>query len=133
LNATLPHSGVAVEWARRKIDELVEQHQQSHEEEKAVLREQTLAIALKYHQVSPFTSLVAVDQEPVRAGGELHTQRIPANAPKGSVSTVPFTGQGIRLAQTATDNRFSLLSGALFLALAVVLRVAGNALRRPTA
>ena len=132
LQASRQHKGVAVEWARRKLSELVDQHQQADAEEQASLREQALAIALAHHQVSPFTSLVAVDQEPVRAGGELNTQHIPANAPKGSVSQTPSTGQGIRLARTATDNRFSFLSGLLFLALAVVLHITGKALRRQT-
>jgi Ca-activated chloride channel family protein len=133
LQTSRQHKGVAVEWARRKLDELVDHHQQAEAEEKTQLREEALALALAHHQVSPFTSLVAVDQEPVRAGGELNTQHIPANAPKGSVSQTPSTGQGIRLAQTSTDNRFSLLSGLLFLALAIILRLAGNRLRRQQA
>lgn len=132
LETPVQHPGVAVEWARRKIADLVDQHQQAYGEEQIDLRDQALSIALAHHQVSKFTSLVAVDQIAERAGGELKTQHIPANAPKGWVNTASSSTQGIRLAQTATDNPFRLLSGVLFLIVACLLHATGTALRKRT-
>lgn len=131
LQSSSQHKGVAVEWARRKLDELVERYQQTSGEQKTSIREQALRIALAHHQVSQFTSLVAIDQAPVRSSGELNTLNIPANLPKGWVSQPPSSGQGIRLAKTATDNRFHLWMGLLWLALAVVLKLIANNLSRP--
>lgn len=130
LDNQVQHPGVAVEWARRKIADLVDQYQQTQGEEQTSLREQALSIALAHHQVSKFTSLVAVDQIAERLGEELNTRHIPANAPKGWVKTTSSSKQGIRLAQTATDNPFKLLSGALFLMVACLLYATGTALRK---
>lgn len=130
LQESVQHKGVAVEWARQKIAELVDRHQQASNENKPSLREQTLEIAMAHHQVSQFTSLIAVDQAPVRAGGELNAQRIPANAPKGWVSNASSSGQGIRLAQAATDNRWHLLLGSVLLSLALLFWLLRNFLPR---
>ena len=127
---SVQHKGVAVEWTRRKIGELVDLHQQAGIKDKAALREQVLELALAHHQVSPFTSLIAVDQEPVRAGGELETKYILSNAPKGWVSNTRTSGQGIRLAQTATDNRWHLLLGMVLLGLALLFWILGSCLPR---
>jgi Ca-activated chloride channel family protein len=121
LEKSLPHEGIAIEWARRKINELVERHQGADSESKPSIREEALELALEHHQVSKFTSLVAVDQLPERAGGLLNSKRIPANAPTGSVNQLASSGQGIRLAQTATNLPFHLMLGTTLLCLSIVL------------
>ncbi len=143
LDASIQHSGIAVEWARRKITDLVERHQQADSESQALLREEALDIALAHHQVSKFTSLVAVDALPDRAGGSLTSKRIPANLPKGwvkplaasanTLSSAVFSAtpshsptsvlshQGIHLARTATNTPYQLFLGTSLLCLALVV------------
>ena len=121
LHSTQRHKGIAVEWARRKITELVEGYQQADLETKTLLRDEALELAIAHHQVSQFTSLVAVDDIAERAGAQLDKRLIPANAPKGWVSKSPALNQGIRLAKTATNTPFNLLLGVLCLGLAFAL------------
>lgn len=121
LETTLRHEGIAVEWARRKISELVDRYQEADSETKPSIREEAIDLALAHHQVSKFTSLIAIDKTPERAGGLLKSKRIPANAPKGWVNQLSTSGQGIRLAQTATDLPFQLFIGTTLLILALLL------------
>lgn len=123
LNNALQHKGVAVEWARRKLSELVDNYQKADDEQKSTLKEEALDIALRHHQISRFTSLVAVDKFEERAGGLLKHQKIPANAPKGWVNKQARASQGIRLAQTATNLPFNLWLGLCLLSLSCLLFV----------
>jgi len=110
------HEGVAVEWARRKITALMRQHREqtgeNRKENQQAIRNEVIDLAVSHHQVSQFTSLVAVDITPVRGGGLLNTTRIPANRPKGWVDQSNPKSKGIRLAQTATDTGYKLLIGS---------------------
>ena len=121
LDNTFQHKGVAVEWARRKLSELSDSYQKANNEMKKNLKLETLDIALAHHQVSRFTSLVAVDQFQARAGGLLKHQKIPANVPKGWVNHQTRSSQGIRLAQTATDLPFNLWLGSSLLTFSCLL------------
>jgi Ca-activated chloride channel homolog len=112
--------GIAGEWARRKIDYLLEQHRESGEEGKAETREAIVSLALSHHLVSKFTSLVAVDVRPARAGGALNQQNLAANLPHGW-ALGSGKSQTIHLAQTATGLWFQIYSGLLALCLAGVL------------
>jgi len=121
LQSSVKHEGVAVEWARKKISALLEQHREgSTVEQKQHTRNEIVDIAVAHHQVSQFTSLVAVDITPVRAGGLLNSTRIPANRPKGWAGQSPSGKIGIRLASTATDAKFRLLMGLEFLLAALL-------------
>jgi Ca-activated chloride channel family protein len=121
LDTNSKHEGIAVEWARRKISELVDRFQEDNNETKPRLREEAIEIALGHHQVSKFTSLVAVDKAPVRGGALLNNKRIPVNAPKGWVNQLSKSEQGIRLAQTATNTPYQLFLGSTLLALAIMV------------
>ena len=121
LETTLRHEGIAVEWARRKISELVDRYQEADSETKPSIRNEAIELALAHHQVSKFTSLIAIDKKPERAGGLLNSKRIPANAPKGWVNQLSTSGQGIRLAQTATNTPYQLFLGSTLLALAIMI------------
>lgn len=119
------HSGIAKEWGRRKIEQLLEQHRKASGDMKTALKDQVVQLAMDHHQVSPFTSLVAVDVTPVRAGGDLVSNRIPANRPKGWQQNTQKPNN-IRLAQTATNAPFHIAAGVALL----LLSMAG--LRWPT-
>ncbi|MFT6121774.1 MAG: Ca-activated chloride channel family protein [Oleiphilaceae bacterium] len=164
LNQSVQHEGIAVEWGRRKISTLqtihdqygkygahekvkVNEHHetQSHEDYKQTLKNEIVELAVAYHQVSKFTSLVAVEVRPDvekeeaynfldnRAGGLLKTNRIPANRPKGWVGQSKVQKQGIRLAQTATDGKYRLLIGFELLLVALLFGFGIRRLQRRAA
>jgi len=143
---SVQHDGIAVEWVRRKITVLQAIHDepsdikidgnestQGHENYKQKIKNEIVDLAVAHHQVSKFTSLVAVDVTPDvekgeaynfsvnRAGGMLKTDRIPANHPKGWVGQSTVQKKGIRLAQTATDGEYRLLIGFELLLVALLL------------
>lgn len=113
-------SGISVEWARRKIMDLSQQASEMDSEGKALLRAQATQLALDHHQVSAYTSLVAVDTTPVRSGAELNSGNIPARLPKG------WQRQGgsinsYQLAQTATNAPWLTRAGLIWLAIALCI------------
>ncbi len=75
-------SGVAVLWARGKIESLMDQlHEGASEDD---VRDQVLEVALEHELVSKYTSLVAVDATPSRPDGEaLESIEVPLNLPEG--------------------------------------------------
>ena len=111
------HTGIAQEWARRKIDKLLEERRDSAGQQQNTLKEQIIDLAKQYHQVSPFTSLVAVDVTPVRAGGALRSDRIPANRPKGWQGESRSKSK-LYLAKTSTDAPAKVFLGAILILLA---------------
>ena len=63
--------GVDILWARRKIDRLTDIHNNAYtSREEDLSKQDIIGLALEYHLVSPFTSLVAVDITPVRPESE---------------------------------------------------------------
>jgi Ca-activated chloride channel family protein len=111
-----PERGIAVLFARRKIDALLADRAQ----DPAAARAAVVAVALEHHLVSPFTSLVAVDATPARPEGEaLQRADVPANLPAGA-DAVKI---GAVLPRAGTPGPLLRLLGALLLAagLAVAL------------
>lgn len=83
-------------WARQKLDTLLRQPLSAG---MTPLRQQATQLALDFHLLSPYTSLVAVDKTPVRSIEEarkLQTSSVPTRLPRGSDS------QQARYPQTAT-------------------------------
>jgi Ca-activated chloride channel family protein len=75
-------SGLSKLWARERISDLSHQIPFGDREP---LRASILALALKHHLVSDFTSLVAVDDLVVRPPGSSgHVEQAPTSAPAGS-------------------------------------------------
>jgi len=119
-----PEPGVAVLWARSKIDSLMDAGRQGAPE--TDIRDAVLDVALTHHLVSKYTSLVAVDVTPTKpVGADLASTALPGNVPEG------LTGFD-HLPRTATPAAL-LIAVGLFLLLAaahmVVLRRAGTVQR----
>ncbi|MEO8345288.1 MAG: marine proteobacterial sortase target protein [Betaproteobacteria bacterium] len=113
VNGGAPEAGVAVLWARAKIDALLDAGRQGAPE--SDIRNAVLDVALTHHLVSKYTSLVAVDVTPARAAGvESLASALPGNVPEG------LTGFD-QLPRTATPAAMLLLAGALLLLLAALL------------
>jgi len=74
--------GMGTLWARAKIAALMDTlHEGADRKE---VRGQVIAVALKHHLVSKFTSLVAVDVTPSRPKGEgVNTEAVAVNLPAG--------------------------------------------------
>ena len=109
LQSATPREGMAVYWARQKIDSLMNKQAGSAESES--LRQQIINIALQHHLVSRYTSLVAVDVTPVRSQAELlRPHALKTNLPQGQNYVAIFG-----LAQGATPGPLHLTIGLLFL------------------
>ena len=103
-------SGIPVIWARKKIAALMDQMRRSDEVEE--LRKNIVETALKYHLVSTYTSLIAVDVTPARTvEALLKSHALPVNLPAGWDYKKVF-GQ---LPATATNATVAFLSGLLML------------------
>ncbi len=112
--------GVAVEWARQKIKTLTDRILHSISDDRDMLKEQVTELALKHHQVSKYTSLVAVDVTPVRTSAQLRSEHLKSNQPKGWQKGQPDT-QAYQLAQTATSAPWFTQAGFLWLCVALSL------------
>lgn len=89
---------------------------QQHGQDESVTRETVLAIALSHHLVSKYTSLVAVDKEPVRPSNtHLLAQAVATNLPEGQQYQAIFG-----LPKTATIGRFQILFGLVLLIVAAL-------------
>lgn len=100
-------------WAREKIASLMDRLREGAPEHD--IRHAVVAVALQYHLVSRFTSLVAVDKTPVRdAAASLKTAAVPTNLPEGWSYEAVFG----ELPRGASGLRCDLLIGAALLLLA---------------
>jgi Ca-activated chloride channel family protein len=108
-------SGIAKLWAREKIAALARQKNLGGDATEA--ENQIVSLALEHHLVSDYTSLVAVDDTPVRpVGVEARGEQVPVSAPRGTpwANTTGF-------ASTATPAPLLMLIGVLALAVAFVI------------
>ena len=104
------HNGIAKLWARQKISSLMEQRLNGNEQQ--AIEKTITDVALKYHLVSKFTSLVAVDVTPSRIKqNQLNTHAMPTNLAKGMQYDKVFGP----MPQTATPALLHLLVGLLFI------------------
>lgn len=105
-NSKRPAAGVALRWARAKIDALLDDKTRGRHEDE--VRAQVLQLALEHQLISPYTSLVAVEEvisRPLQA--ELNTEAVPNLLPHGqTLRALPYP-------QTATDAGWQLLLGLL--------------------
>ena len=111
-------TGIATEWARRRIDELMGRALEAQDpESRAALRREVVETALRHRLVSAHTSLVAVDRTPARSRLErLERHALETNLPQGWSHAHVFGSP-----QTATAASLRGLVGLLLLALAGLL------------
>ncbi|HEX8751164.1 MAG TPA: sortase, partial [Nitrospira sp.] len=88
--------------------------QQRHGEDETSTRQSVLDVALTHHLVSRYTSLVAVDTEPIRPTDKsLVTHAMRTNLPEGQDYQAIFG-----LPKTATNGKLQILLGLIALAFA---------------
>ena len=110
---TLAHdtqaNGIDVLWARRKIDGLMDQYRGMYSgTERDILEDAITSLALDYHLVSKFTSLVAVDVSPSKPDEE-------------NLVSKPVVKK-VKAPQTATNSQLWMIVGALLMLFALVFR-----------
>ena len=104
------HEGLHKFWAHQKIQGLMSAA--SGEISTDIRRQRVLELALDHQLVSPYTSLIAVERQPVRPlSAKLKGGAIPVNLPAGWDAGHVFGS----LPQTATSAPLLLLSGVLLL------------------
>ena len=109
------HDGVATLWARRQIETLMDQ--QFLGADPVMVRKAVLRLALEHRIVSRYTSLVAVEQMPLRPMHlDLRTQRFANLKPAGAVQT-------IGMPPTATASRLNLWLGVSLLLGALLIEL----------
>ncbi len=114
LNGGQNRQGISTLWARNKIAALMT-HKRDAEFES--VKQLIIETALKYHLVSQYTSLVAVDVTPVRPNNQsIDSLTIPTHLPAGweynKIFDQPFPA-------TATDARLDFIIGFLLLLIAL--------------
>jgi Ca-activated chloride channel family protein len=99
--------GVGQHWARSKLKSLLQGLQRGESRED--VRELALPLALRFSLASPFTSFVAVEEEPMRpTRAPLLPGQVPNTRPQGQAP------QTFAFAQGATTGPAKLYLGALF-------------------
>lgn len=90
------HPGITTLWARQRVDEMMDGWRRVEETERAGIRAAIVADAIRYHLVTRFTSLVAVEEVAANPGGESSTVAVPTELPAGwqldKVFGAPATG-----------------------------------------
>ncbi len=111
-------SGISQLWAERKIESFFDQLIDGRDERE--VRREVIDVALRYHLVSKYTSLVAVDLTPSGVDPALcESSYVPVNMPDGMTTG---RNQGT-LPQTATPSSLLILCGIVSLLLgATILR-----------
>ncbi len=124
LTRTRQSDGVAVLWARRKVEALMDSiHDGANAEE---VRQQVVALGLEHHLVTKHTSLVAVDVTPARPdGATLQSTALATNLPHGWSYGAVFG----ELPRTATAAPLHAALALLALALALALLLADRGWR----
>jgi len=107
--------GLSINWARRKIDSLM--NQQVSGQDEPSIRQAVLEVALAHHLVSKYTSLVAVDIEPIRpTDRSLNTHAMKVALPEGQDFQAIFG-----LPRTATSGQLQIFFGLTLLLLTWLL------------
>ncbi|TCK07397.1 marine proteobacterial sortase target protein [Marinobacterium mangrovicola] len=115
IDAVDQQAGIGIDWARRSIASW--QRGAARGVDADTIRNEITRLALDFHLVSPFTSLVAVDKTPVRPDTEsVDTKALPGKMPQGLE-----VKQTLQLASGATGYELSLLLGSLMLFAALAL------------
>jgi Ca-activated chloride channel family protein len=106
-------AGVAARWARARVESLLDGLRPGADP--APVRPEVVALGIEFNLVTPFTSLVAVEERPTAAGPS-----VPGVVP----NVVPGSADGGMLPQTGTLDPLWLRAGLLLVVLgAVVLLV----------
>lgn len=110
------HPGITTLWARQRVEEMMDHWREADENGRAEVRSNIIAHAVRYHLVTQFTSLVAVEEIIVNPSGQSNTTAVPTELPEGwqmdKVVGAPPTGTTDAFFETLG---FTLLLGGIVL------------------
>src|SRR5262249_27984075 len=90
------HPAITTLWARQRVEELMDRWRKLDEKGQAEFRTTIVAHAIRYHLVTRFTSLVAVEEVIANPGAQSNTVAVPTELPQGwqidKVFGAPATG-----------------------------------------
>ena len=112
VSAVKKESGLHVLWAQDKVKHIHQQAQLGQLEMEQA-KEQIIELGLNHHIVTPFTSLLAVEQTPSRPLDEMAQDKRFAN--------MKPAGSHLQMPKTATQSQFHLLIGLLMLLVSVCI------------
>ncbi len=75
------HPGITTLWARQRVEDLMDHWREADESKQTEIRQSVIEHAIQYNLVTRFTSLVAVEEVVVNAGGQNNTVPIPTELP----------------------------------------------------
>lgn len=99
------HPGLTTLWARQRVEELMDKwREQPDDKSREPIRTAIIDHAVRYHLVTRFTSLIAVEEMIVNPGGPASTVAVPTELPAGwkgeKVFGAPATGTADGFLQT---------------------------------
>jgi Ca-activated chloride channel family protein len=90
------HPGITTLWARQRVEDLMDHWRQADPVSQAGIRQSVIDHAIRYHLVTRFTSLVAVEEVVVNPSGQSGKAPVPSELPAGwqmeKVFGAPATG-----------------------------------------
>lgn len=137
LSRILPGAGsenLATLWARSKVEALEDSRIFGTDPD--TIRNEVTRLALDFELLTPYTSLVAIDQTPARPAGEsLNNEEIPSLLPAGSTATTAGFSQTATgwVAQLILSLISLLIVTAMFLFSSPSGKVQGGGVRSPVA
>jgi len=90
------HPGITTLWARRRVEDWMDRWRESDENARSEVRSSLIAHAIRYHLVTRFTSLVAIEDVVANTTGSSAKVPVPTELPEGmqmdKVFGAPATG-----------------------------------------
>ena len=109
INASNNTNGIDVLWAKRKIDQMMGEYQSQYRRiDRDKVQADITSLALDYHLISKFTSLVAVD--------------VTLSKPANEALTTQIVTKKVKAAKTATNSTLWMLLGLIAMLFAVFTR-----------
>jgi Ca-activated chloride channel homolog len=109
------HPGITTLWARQRVEDLMDHWRVSDEDSRETIRTSLIAHAIRYHLVTRFTSLVAVEETIANVGGESRTVAVPTELPAGMQLDKVFGAPA-----TGTADAFLEMLGVVLLLMGIV-------------
>jgi Ca-activated chloride channel family protein len=115
------HPGITTLWARQRVEDLMDHRRNADVKGQEEIRASVIAHAIRYHLVTRFTSLVAVEEVVANPSGQSETTAVPSELPEGMKMDKVFGSPA-----TGTADSFLEALGAMLLAVGVGLFYIGR-------
>lgn len=113
------HAGITTLWARQRVEDLMDRWREADEDTRESIRTGLIVHAIRYHLVTRFTSLVAVEEVIANVGGESRTVPVPTELPAGMQLDKVFGAPA-----TGTADAFLEMLGVILLLIGLIMSVA---------